>query len=186
MIIILLGVTSEEEKNLINEIFSRLNAQMYNVSYKVLRNKHDVEEALSETFLKVMQNIDKISALPHSQIEPYCVRILKNETINIIRKRDKIIFIEDMDYIIDYDKEQYDIEDEFLKSADIERLQSCINRLSDDEQDFIHLRFAEERGLRDIAEFFDITEEAAKKRNQRIMKKLKKYYEGADASVQYD
>lgn len=50
-----------------------------------------------------------------------------------------------------------------MKSADLERLQACIDRLSDDEQDFVHLRFTEDRRLKDIADFFDITEDAAKK-----------------------
>jgi len=184
MIIMILGVISDEEKDLVNKIFSELNVRMYNVSYKILGNKYDVEEAQSETFLKIMQNIDKISALPCPQIEPYCVRILKNETINIIRRRGKIVYINDMD-LLEGVYEGYNTEDEFLKVADTERLQTCIDRLSDDEQDFIHLRFTEDRILKDIAEFFDITEEAAKKRSQRILKKLRKYYEGGDGSVQH-
>lgn len=158
---------------------------MYNVSYKILGNKYDVEEALSETFLKITQNIEKISNLPCPQIDPYCVKILKNETTNIIRKRSKIIYLNDMD-LLEGIYEGYNIEDEFLKSADLERLQACIDRLSDDEQDFVHLRFTEDRRLKDIADFFDITEDAAKKRNQRIMKKLHKYYEGGEKSVQHN
>lgn len=184
MIIMIFGVISDEEKDLVNKIFSKLNVKMYHVSYGVLGNKYDVEEALAETFLKIIKNIEKISVLPCPQIQPYCVRILKNETINIIRGRGKIVYINDMDLLGDvYDG--YNIEDEFLKSADTERLQACIDRLSDDEQDFIHLRFIEDRILKDIAEFFDITEEAAKKRSQRILKKLRKYYEAGDESVQH-
>lgn len=112
MIIILFGVISDEEKDLVNEIFSKLNVQMYNVSYKILGNKYDVEEALSETFLKITQNIEKISNLPCPQIDPYCVKILKNETTNIIRKRSKIIYLNDMD-LLEGIYEGYNIEDEF-------------------------------------------------------------------------
>lgn len=163
MIVIIFGVISDDEKNLVNEIFSRLNVQMYNVSYNMLKNRYDVEEALSETFLKIIQNIVKISDLPGHQIDPYCVRILKNETINVIRKRKRLVYVDNMD-TLEHDYENYDIENEFLKSADIEILKSYIDRLSDDEKDFIHLRFSEDKRLRDIAEFFDITEDAAKKR----------------------
>lgn len=185
MIIILLGVISDEEKDLVNKIFSRLNVQMYNISYDTLKNKYDVEDALSATFLKIMQNIEKISALPCPQIEPYCVGILKNETINIIRKRKKIIYINEIDYL-DNSYINYDVEEEFFKSIDKEKLHSLVNRLSDDEKDFIHLRFTEDMKLKDIAEFFNITEEASKKRIQRILKKLRKYYEGGDESVQHN
>lgn len=184
MMIIIFGVISDEEKDLVNKIFSKLNVQMYHVSYGVLGNKYDVEEALSETFLKIIKNIERISALPCPQIEPYCVGILKNETINVIRKRDKIIYTDDTDYL-ESSCQGSDVEDEFFKLVDREKLYSCINRLSNDEKDFIHLRFNNDMKLKDIADLFDITEESAKKRSQRILKKLRKYYEGGDESVQH-
>jgi len=54
MIIILLGVIWDEEKDLFNKIFSKLNVWIYNISFNILRNKFDVEELLSETFLKII------------------------------------------------------------------------------------------------------------------------------------
>ena len=140
-----------------------MNVKMYNISFNILKDKFDAEEAVAQTFLKIINNIEKISVLPCPQIEPYCVIILKNETINVIRKRKRLVYVDNMD-TLEHDYENYDIENEFLKSADIEILKSYIDRLSDDEKDFIHLRFSEDKRLRDIAEFFDITEDAAKKR----------------------
>jgi len=183
MIIILLGVIPDEQKDLVDRIFSELNARMYQISYNILKNRDDVEEAISETFLKIIQNVDQISTFPDSRIEIYCIRILKNETINVIRKRKNLSYIEDMDKLED----PCDIEGEFLKSADLEILKSSINRLTDIEQDFIHLRFFENNSLRDIANLFDITEEAAKKRSQRIIKKLREYYyERGDDNVKHN
>lgn len=181
MIIILLGAIPDEKKDLISEIFSKLNVKMYNISYKTLGNKQDAEEALSETFLKIIKNIDKISVLPCPQIELYCVRILKNETINVIRKRCKVVYIDNLDFL--QDSSSYETEYEFLNSVDKEILKKYIEKLSDDEKDFIHLRFFEDMKLKDIALFFDISEEAAKKRSQRIIKKLRKYYEAGDNNV---
>ena len=173
---------TDDEVDFINRIFLKMNVKMYNISFNILKNKFDAEEAVSQTFLKIIDNIEKISALPCPQIEPYCVIILKNETTNIIRKRKKIVHVEDVDYF-DYNEEDYDIEEEYLETANKEQLLFCINRLSDEEKFIIHLRFVNEMRFKDISELLGITEEAAKKRGQRILKKLRLYYEDGDMSA---
>lgn len=174
---------TDSEVDFINKIFSKMNVKMYNISFNILRNKFDTEEAVSQTFLKIIENIEKISALPCPQIEPYCVVILKNETMNVIRKRKKIIHVEDVDYF-DHSDRNYNIEEEYFKKANKEQLLSCINKLSDEEKNLLHLRFVNEMKFKDIAQLLGITEEAAKKRGQRILKKLHSYYEEGDKHVQ--
>lgn len=183
MILILFAIISDDERDFINKIFSETNVKMYNVSFRILRNKFDAEEAVAQTFLKIIDNIEKISALPCPQIEPYCVVILKNETMNIIRKSKKTVYVEDTDYFNHNDLE-YNLEEEFLKTVNKEKLLSCINMLSDEEKNLIQLRFFHEMRFKEISELFGITEEAAKKRSQRILKKLLVYYEEGDKSVQ--
>lgn len=182
MIILLLGVITDEEVDFINKIFSMMNVKMYNISFKILKNQFDTEEAVSQTFLKIIENIEKVSHLPCPQIEPYCVVILKNETMNIIRKRKKMIPVENLDFF-DHRGEDYTVEEEYLKTLNKEALLSCINKLTDDEKIFVHLRFVNEMKFKDISELLGIAEEAAKKRSQRILKKLRSYYEEGDQSV---
>ncbi|GFN36154.1 hypothetical protein TXYLGN1_19410 [Tepidimicrobium xylanilyticum] len=182
LIILLFGVMMDDKVDFINKIFSKMNVKMYNISLNILKDKFDAEEAVSQTFLKIIENIEKISTLPCSQIEPYCVVILKNETMNIIRKRKKIIYVENVDYI-DRSEEDYNIEEEYLETVDKEQLLSCINKLSDDEKFFLHLRFVNEMRFKDISELLKITEEAAKKRSQRILEKLRLYCEEGGLNV---
>lgn len=185
MIVILLGVISNDEKDLINRIFSKMNVKMYNISFNILRSHCDAKEAVAQTFLKITDHIEKISVLPCPQIEPYCVIILKNETMNIIRKRKKTVYVEDVDYF-DHNDKSCDIEEEYLKTTNKEKLLSCVNRLSDEEKNFIYLRFVNDMSFKHISELLDITEEAAKKRGQRILKKLRLYYEEGGNNVQYN
>ena len=183
MIIIFLNSITDEEKDLINMIFSKMNVKLYNISFGILKNNFDAEDAVAQTFLNISDNIEKISALPCPQIEPYCVVILKNESINIKRKHKKVVYEEDIDYLPQSD-EAYGLEEEYLKIANKEKLISCINRLSDEEKNLIYLRFINELRFKHISELLDITEEAAKKRVQRILKKLREYYEEGERIVQ--
>lgn len=182
MILILISASedlSDYEREFINEIFETMNVKMYNISFNILEDDFDVEEALSETFIKIINNIEKISSLPNYQVEPYCVTILKNETMNVIRNRKKVVHTDNIDCFYDLESE-YSVEDEYLEIVSKERLLNCINKLSYEDRTLIHLRFANEMKFNDIGEFFNITEEAAKKRSQRILKKLRRYYREGD------
>lgn len=162
-----------------------MNVKLYNISFSILKNQFDAEDAVSQTFLNISKNIEKISALPCPQIEPYCVVILKNESINIIRKGRKYTCEEDIDNLYK-DDEVYNLEEDFLKTADKEILASYIDKLSEDDRNLIYLRFINELSFKQISELLDITEEAAKKRGQRIIKKLRTYYEEGENIVQND
>lgn len=182
MLLILVGVMSEAEKDLVNQIFSKMNVKMYNISFKILKSHIDAEEAIAQTFLKIMEHIDRISALPCPQIEPYCVVILKNETMNIIRQRKKAFYTEDLD-CLEYKEEAYSVEEEYIKTLEKEKLLSCVDSLPEDERNFIYLRFVHDMTFKQIGELLDITEEAAKKRGQRVLKKLRIHYESGEKNA---
>ncbi len=188
MIIIFFNNLTDEQKELINKIFSDMNALFYYISYDILKNQFDAEDAVAQTFLNISGNIEKISNFSCPEMRSYCVVILKNESINILRKAKKYTCEEDIDnlYQNSHKDEAYNLEEEFLKTADKEILLSCINKLSDDDKNLIYLRFLNELTFKQISELFDITEEAAKKRSQRILKKLRSYYEEGDRVVQND
>ena len=57
------------------------------------------------------------------------------------------------------------------------RLTEVIDQLDPDDRHFIYLRYTLEMGYREIGELLNISEDAAKKRGQRLVKKLRKLYE---------
>ena len=65
-----------------------------------------------------------------------------------------------------------------LHFADVHKLTELLDRLAPDDRRFVYLRYAEEMGYKEIGELLNISEDAAKKRGQRRVKKLRKLYEG--------
>ncbi len=183
MFIIFLGVLSDSEKELVNQLFKESNVKLYNISFKILRSHSDAEEAVSEAFLKIMDHIEKIAKLPGPQITPYCVVIVKNESTNILRKRMKSIPIESLE--ASYDGDYSEIEDIWVQSIDRTQLLLAIDRLSDEEKYLVQLRYANDMSFKEIAALLDINEETAKKRGYRILKKLRAFYEEGDKNAQH-
>ena len=72
MIVIFVGALSEEESQLLNDLFEKHHVMFYNISLGILHSHCDAEDAVSQSFLKVIDYIDRISRLPKSKILPYC------------------------------------------------------------------------------------------------------------------
>ena len=88
----------EEEIHFINKTYMDMNVKMYNMSFNILGDQYDAEKVVAETFFKVIENMDIIADLSSSQITPYCILILKNEIIKIIRSRNKVVYLDVIDF----------------------------------------------------------------------------------------
>lgn len=175
MILIVLGTLSDFEKDLLNKIYKENNIKLFHIAFGILRSHTDAEEAVSSAFLKIIEHIEKISKLPCPQIAPYCIVIVKNEAFSIMRRKKKEPAFEDLEYLSGY----MDDTDEWLsKQIDKEDLRKAVLQLSSEDRRFVYLRFANEMHYQEIADLFGISEEAAKKRGQRIIRKLRLLLEG--------
>ncbi len=183
MVIIFFGALSDSEKDLINQIFKESNIKFYNISFQMLHSHSDAEEAVSQAFLKIIDHIEKISKLPSPKIIPYCVVIVKNESTNILRKRMKAVPMEELE--ANEDGYYSEIEDMWSKDIDRKQLFGAVDRLSGEEKYLIHLRYANDMSFKEIAALLGVSEETAKKRGYRILKKLRAFYEESDENVQY-
>ena len=173
LIVIFIGTLSEEESQLLNDLFEKHHVMFYNISLGILRSHSDAEDAVSQSFLKVIDYIDRISRLPKSKILPYCIIIVKNESFNILNKQKKDAELEDT-LIQEFDEFLADPIDELFSSEDDIKaaLQEAIDALPDPDRYFIHLRFANQMSLKEIAKILDISDVAARKRSERVIKKL--------------
>ena len=183
LVIILLGALSNDEKALVNQLFKESNVKLYNISFKILRSHSDAEEAVSEAFLKIISHIEKITKLPGPKIAPYCVIIVKNESTNILRKRMKSIPIETLE--ASYGGDYSELEDLWGQSMDRTQLLLALDGLSDEEKYLVHLRYANDMSFKEIAALLDVSEETAKKRGYRILKKLRAFYEEEENNVRH-
>lgn len=174
--LIFLGALSEDDRDFMNELFGRTNRLLYHVAYQMLGASCDAEDAVYRTFYKVMQRINKVILLSEDNQLAYCVAIIKNEAIDILRQRKRTVQVE-QGYFEYLDKQEMDVEVEYLKMEKRECLQECVCELAEEERQFIYLRFVQELKLSEIARLMGISEEAAKKRHRRILNKLRSLYE---------
>ena len=171
MMILLFSVLNDEQRALVERIFHEHHIHFQRISFNIVKSEEAAEDVVSTASVKIMDNIEKISDLPCPQMTAFCVTIVKNASIDVLRQLQQSVHIDYWDNISD------DIEDECIVNADVHRLTEVIDQLNPDDRHFIYLRYTLEMGYREIGELLNISEDAAKKRGQRLVKKLQKLYE---------
>lgn len=86
MLLYLMLLETEEEKALFRKIYHKLRHKMYRVALFLLGSDAQAQDAVQESFLKVVKKFSKISALSEVQIPPYVVTIAENTAKDMLRK----------------------------------------------------------------------------------------------------
>lgn len=77
---------TETEKQRFQWIYDHLRHRMYRAALWLLRSEELAQEAVQESFLKIIKHFSKISSLPTEKIEAYIVTIVENTAKDMLRK----------------------------------------------------------------------------------------------------
>lgn len=174
MISIIFSMLTDEQQNIVETIFKENDMYFKKIALGILKTEENASDAVSLSYIKIMENIERISQLSCPQMTAFCVTIVKHTSIDFLRRNKKVIVENDRSV---YDKtSSYNLEETILIKEKEETLLKHIKTLSEEEQFIIQMRYADEMKYSEIGEILNITEETAKKKGQRIISKLKTIY----------
>lgn len=155
------GTTEKEEF----ERFYRKNRRLgMGKAYALLHDEAAAEDALSESFLRLAKCFQKVHNLPSHKLLAYFVIIVKNVSLDMIRKdkaAEHILFDDELAY-----------PEGPLPDAAQEKLLECIEKLNDTDREILYLRYDLELEYSDIAAALSITDAAARQRARYARNKL--------------
>lgn len=137
---------NEEDKELFEKLYYSQKSKLYNIAFRILKNEHWAEEAVSETFLNVAKSFQKVNSLSSHKIEAYIVITIKNVCRNkkkVETKNDFIEEFENQDEILLSDSDIYSVDDAFLREK--------IAMMSEADKEMLLLFYFYEFSLKDIA-----------------------------------
>jgi len=148
--------------------------QLFNYVIKRVKEENDAAEITSDIFAKAIFNIKKyqFKGFPFSS---WLYRIASNEIIDFYRqnKFDKYVRVSEtqLNYLIDNSEDE--INTLLAKEEKIGQILSSLEKLADDEQQLITMRFFEDRSFKEMAEILDSTETNARVKTHRAIAKVK-------------
>lgn len=167
LVMFLSMLETEEDQRRFTRLFEAHEKKIYAVALHILGNRDRAEDAAQQTWLKLVQNWERVSALPWSETEGYAVTVVKNAAIDILRSEGRIaMFPEGWDPPAPEDhQDEYDY------------LVSLIRALPENYRRILELKCVEEQSNRDIAQRMGIKESAVSMRVLRGRKMLQEQLE---------
>ena len=158
---------TEQDQRRFTRLFEAHEKKIYGVALHILGNPTQAEDAAQQTWLKLVQNWERISSLPWKETEGYTVTVAKNCALDILRsERRTAAFPEDWDPPAPEDhQDEYDY------------LVSLIRALPENYRRILELKFVEEQTNREIARRLGLSESAVGVRVMRGRAMLKERLE---------
>lgn len=86
MLLMLLEFVTDKEKEKFIEIYQYFERKMYAVALSFLKDQGKAEDAVSESFLKIIKHFEKFSEKSCEEMAPYVVMIVKNTARTMLRR----------------------------------------------------------------------------------------------------
>ncbi len=145
---------NDDEKSRIEFLYKEYRRLMYNVSFSVLHNKEDAEDAedaVHEAFLRVIKNISKFKGYSCKENAAYLVITVRGVSLNMLNKRKPY---EELDENF---PDSADTESAALGEIGYEEIAENIAALSPVLRDIATLHFVHDWNAEEIAEFMEIS-----------------------------
>lgn len=136
--------------------------KFYRLAFSYVQNQEDALDAVQNSVCKALEHYSQIRN--EEVIKTWFYRILVNESLKILKERKKISGNEEEMASLSYEEKGFEIQDD---------LYSHINRLDEDTQKIIKLRFFEELSLKEIAQITELNLNTVKAKLYRGLKLLK-------------
>ena len=167
-------ILSDHERSFVENLFRENKALFFNVARQILHSHAEAEDAVSDAMFRIITNLDKISGLPRHKIRAYCIVIVRNCAYARYRKTDEV----PMEMNAAAGAAIKHPEDVLLEKENAEELKCIIRKLSGDERMLLQLKYVDEANYKEIADVLGITEETARKRAERLLRKLREQMKG--------
>ena len=173
MLIYLQLIETDEDKSKFERIYEAYRGLMFHAAFKLLNHEQDAEDAVHHAFVKIAENITKISEPVCPKTRAFVVTIVENRAIDILRsrKRHQEVSLDAIAYGIPIHTENEDV------------LSELILKLPAKQRQVIWLKYYHGYSLREIASMLNMSLAAAIKTDQRARKKLEAMYENEDCKL---
>ena len=170
------------DNNSLSEIVNAYSPNIYSLSLKFMRNKHDAEDVLQETFLKMLNSISKFEG--RSTLYSWLYRIATNTALEKLRKKYPEQFeieLDTVDYHEHSGRKSFELpyfDEKDLQNSDLKiELNSAIKKLNAKLRIVFILRDIEGNSVKETAKILNLSEANVKIRLMRARMFLKENLE---------
>ncbi|MDK2986830.1 MAG: polymerase sigma-70 factor, subfamily [Clostridia bacterium] len=166
LVIYLSMLNGQEDKNKFELLYEKYRKLMFYIANNILNDEYLAEDAVHQTFIKILKNLDKIDDVFCHKTKSFIVIMVRNTAINMYNRRKR-------SSVVPFDEAQWCIDREALEAAEgMEMLIQLIINLPVIYKDVLTLKYVHGFSNVEIASLLGISEAAVRKRLERARRKL--------------
>lgn len=188
MISILMAIEAIEEENereLVSRLYLRYSSKVKAIAYKIMRNNQDAEDALGNTFIKIIKYRNKFIGVDEDETNRLIVIFTRSTCFDMLDKRDKLEFIslniekenDDRERFIFETASDTDIESDFMLKETVKIVTEKIKALPMPAKDIMLMKYYFNMQNTEIADMIGMNASTVGTIIQRNTIKLKKEME---------
>ena len=152
---------SEGDMSALTVVYDCMARQMFALALSILKSYADAEDAMQETFLKVIQSINTYRK--NGNARAWLLSITRNTAIDIMRKKNNSLCVEDTAFV---SKESKDFAEKIA-------IEDALMTLDREDREIVVLKIVSGLKFREISQLTELPVTTVQKRYQRALKKLK-------------
>ena len=86
----------EKDKRAFTTLYKENHIRMEQAAMRILKDQADAEDAMQNAFLQIIRHFEEIYKIPCDKLPSWCVSIVKNEALSILRKKKRLVFLDDL------------------------------------------------------------------------------------------
>lgn len=149
------------------QLYDLHHVQVEQTAMRILKDQHDAEDAVQNTFLQIIKHFHKVYEIPCENLPFWIISIVKNEALMILRKKKRIVYLEDWDGFVE--------ETEYI--SEYRELVQLFSRLPETYRAALEMKFLLDYSGKEIAQRLGISETAVNTRISRGRALLKEILE---------
>ena len=170
------AIETEEQLSKMEQLYDEYERLLYCVAYEYFHDKHRAEDAVHDTFLKIIDRLDNIFEIKCPQTKNYLVTITKHICINLLKSKNyssELTGIDNDIVLAETIPNNYeDAEDLYFEKADVSAIKDALGELPERLQTTMILYAVDGYSMKEIAELDGCSVEAVKKRIQRARARI--------------
>ncbi|WP_282751190.1 RNA polymerase sigma factor [Emergencia timonensis] len=163
-------IDDEDGRTLFENLCYKYRHHMYIVAFQIIKDVHLAEDVVSDVFIKVARKIDFIASLSEKRQQDYILIMVRNQAIDVYRKKHKTREESFEEAIIDPHLQSSD--DALLDRIRHTCLVAAIDKLPDIYKDVLKLRCLYQMTTADTATTLGLTSNGVNQRLFRAKAKL--------------
>lgn len=166
MLVYLAVIDEPAQKTEFETVYHQYRGLMYYVAYRILNNASDAEDAVHDAFIKIAENMKKISDPVCPKTQSYVVTIVENKAIDLYRRKQRrgALPLEETEELS-------------VSPQEPMGLAECILKLPPNYRQVILLKYHQGLSCKEIAALLGMSLPAVQKLDQRAKEKLRQIAE---------